>query len=76
ISFLENTVQSLINEVNKLKFDKSNTSNDLLTYTDNDDISALRTTGLSCLMNNMDLCNYNDIDANNLTETGETIRAP
>ncbi|CAG8752772.1 31927_t:CDS:1, partial [Racocetra persica] len=64
-----NTVQSLINEVNKLKSDKSNASNDLPTHTDNNDISTLKTTGLLCLRNNIDLCDYDDIDANNLTET-------
>ncbi|CAG8733195.1 12007_t:CDS:2, partial [Racocetra persica] len=41
----------------------------------NADDHALRTTGLSCPMNNMDLCDYDNIDANNLTETSKTIRA-
>ncbi|CAG8538885.1 34408_t:CDS:2, partial [Racocetra persica] len=61
---------------NKLKSNKSNASNNLPTHTDNDDISALRTTGLSYPINNIDPCDYDDIDANNLTKTDKTIRAP
>ncbi|RIB13120.1 hypothetical protein C2G38_2198699 [Gigaspora rosea] len=56
ISFLKSTVESLINEVNKLKSDKATTSNDPSEYVDVDDTettSVMGTTGLSCPMDNI-----------------------
>ncbi|CAG8448069.1 5494_t:CDS:2 [Gigaspora rosea] len=58
ISFLKSTVESLINEVNKLKSDKATTSNDPSEYVDVDDTettSVMGTTGLSCPMDNIGL---------------------
>ncbi|RIB01155.1 hypothetical protein C2G38_2297383 [Gigaspora rosea] len=62
ISFLKSTVESLINEVNKLKSDKATTSNDPSEYVDVDDTETtgvMGTTGLSCPMDNLGLCDLN-----------------
>ncbi|RIB18500.1 hypothetical protein C2G38_2310118 [Gigaspora rosea] len=80
VSFLKSTVESLINEVNKLKSDKATTSNDLSEYVDVDDTETtgvMGTTGLSCPMDNMGFC---DLDADETTVTpcdaNETTIAP
>ncbi|CAG8705229.1 18081_t:CDS:2 [Gigaspora rosea] len=68
ISLLKSTVESLINEVNKLKFDKATTSNNQSEYVDVDDTETtgvMGTTGLSCSMDDMGLC---DLDANETTD--------
>ncbi|CAG8458273.1 9557_t:CDS:2 [Gigaspora rosea] len=80
ISFLKSTVESLINEVNKLKSDKATTSNNPSECVDVDDTETtgvMRTTGLSCPMDNIGFC---DLDADETTitpcDTNETTVAP
>ncbi|RIB23477.1 hypothetical protein C2G38_2032717 [Gigaspora rosea] len=62
-------MESLINEVNKLKSDKATTSNNPSEYVDVNDTETtgvMGTTGLFCPMDNMGLC---DLDANETTDT-------
>ncbi|RIB16862.1 hypothetical protein C2G38_2038221 [Gigaspora rosea] len=67
---IKSTVESLINEVNKLKSDKATTSNDPSEYVDVDDTETtgiMGTTGLFSPMDNLGFC---DLD------TDETTVAP
>ncbi|CAG8725973.1 7119_t:CDS:2, partial [Gigaspora rosea] len=80
ISFLKSTVESLINEVNKLKSNKATTSNDSSEYVDVDDTETtgiMGTTGLSYPMDNMGFC---DLDADETTvapcDANETTVTP
>ncbi|RIB10210.1 hypothetical protein C2G38_2206775 [Gigaspora rosea] len=67
ISFLKSTVESLINEVNKLKSDKATTSNDLSEFVDVDDTETtgvMGQLGFPAQWDNMGFC---DLDANETT---------
>ncbi|RIB13392.1 hypothetical protein C2G38_2098440, partial [Gigaspora rosea] len=74
------TVESLINEVNKLKSDKATTSNDPSEYVDIDNAETtgvMGTTGLSCPMDNLGFC---ELDADETTvapcDANETTVSP
>src|SRR5260363_429631 len=63
-----------INEINNSIFDKSKALNEPPILVEDDDLNALRETGLSGPVDNMGLCDFDAIDTTNATQTVDNLR--